>query len=214
MGTVSQVSPPAFHPERIFCLQFQSDYSSVDDDEGSLQITVMRTLEMRPVIVNILNTAIIMDKPLILMHSALDVMYQQPENASIQDHWDQDEEELYTNNSATFATCVFVPDRSDYNSSLGLAFLMLRKMKDCEKEGGKLLSLAYEINGFGAFAIMLFDSGYQSVYQQVKDRAIEHPELYVEPCFHTPVDVTPDTTPVRTFFQDRILITDVFNRIW
>ncbi|KAK0450276.1 hypothetical protein EV421DRAFT_1899787 [Armillaria borealis] len=72
---------------------------AVDDDEGSLQITVTRTLEMRPVIVNILNTAITMDKPLILMHSALDVMYQQPENASIQDHWDQDEEELYANNS-------------------------------------------------------------------------------------------------------------------
>ncbi len=31
----------------------------------------------------------------------LDDMYQQPENASIQDHWDQDEEELYANNSVT-----------------------------------------------------------------------------------------------------------------
>ncbi len=162
----------------------------------------------------------------------LDDMYQQPENASIQDHWDQDEEELYVNNSvlslylrpeqvmtftvdkATFATCVFVPDRSDFNSSLALAFSMLRKMKDCEKDGRKLLSLAYEINGFGAFAIMLFDGGYQSVYQQAKDRSIEHPKLYAEPCFHTLVEVIPDTAPVRTFFQDCILITDVFNHIW
>ncbi len=41
---------------------------AIDDDDGSLQITVTHTLEMRPVIVNILNTAITMNKPLILMH--------------------------------------------------------------------------------------------------------------------------------------------------
>ncbi|KAK0469424.1 uncharacterized protein EV420DRAFT_1472657 [Desarmillaria tabescens] len=133
---------------------------------------------------------------------------------SIQDHWDQEEEEIYANNSvltlylrpeqvmtfsidrAAFATCIFIPDRSDYNSSLALAFSMLGKMKDCQQEGGKVVSVAYEINGFGAFAILLFDRGYQNVYKKAKERAEEHPALHAEPCFHTPVSMTPDTAAV------------------
>ncbi len=112
---------------------------------GVYRSPVTCTLEMRPVIVNILNTAITMNKPLILMHvltaailgsefipwpsPCLTTCTSSLKTRPSRITGDQDEEELYANNSvlslylrpeqvmtftvdkATFATCVFVPDR-------------------------------------------------------------------------------------------------------
>ncbi|KAK0461845.1 uncharacterized protein EV420DRAFT_1640149 [Desarmillaria tabescens] len=219
-----------FNPQYIYCLRFKSDRSGVEDVDGSMHIIIARSLELKPIVVNILNIVARIEKPMLLINTLVSAML--PTDSCIQDKWEDYEEEVYANyaflslwlrpeqiipfkvQGSAFALCIFVPDQIEYNLSLGLAYAMLRAIKSSNDSNANVVSVAYEINRSGAFAIILLNEDYTETYWRVKSRAETQPNAFSEPCYGIPIAVTPDTPGTRASFQDRVLISSVVYRLW
>ncbi|KAK0433836.1 uncharacterized protein EV420DRAFT_1488931 [Desarmillaria tabescens] len=165
----------------------------MDDSTDDTVIVVSRTLEMKPVILNILNVAGSLAVPLSLMNVLVSAMVSK--RSVIFDIWEPEEAEIYMEHSflylwlrpeqvmttnidgAQIALCIFILDSSSFNPCLALGYAMLNIVKDYGKEG-VVVSVAYEVNSFGAYAILLLGDGFQASYDEARRMAKDSPETY------------------------------------
>ncbi|KAK0444488.1 hypothetical protein EV421DRAFT_1735277 [Armillaria borealis] len=190
---------------------------------------VSRMLEMKPVILSLLNAAGHLSNPLTMMNILVSAMVSK--SSIIHDIWEPEEAELYGEHSflhlwlrpeqvmttnvgdAQIAVCIFIPDLPSFNPCLALGFAMINFVKNYGKEG-IILSIAFEVNSFGAYAILLLGEGFESSYDEAKWKAKESPDTYGDVCHGAPMTVLPENNrAVRSFFQDWILILRIYTHL-
>ncbi|KAK0234502.1 hypothetical protein EDD85DRAFT_792541 [Armillaria nabsnona] len=173
----------------------------MDDSTDDTVVVVSRTLEMKPVILSVLNAAGQLSNPLVMMNILISAMVSK--NSIIHDIWEPEEAELYGEHSflhlwlhpeqvmttnvgdAEIAVCIFIPDLPSFNPCLALGFAMINFIKTYGKEG-IVLSVAFEVNSFGAYAILLLGKGFESSYDEAKRKAKESPDTHGDILFPRP----------------------------
>ncbi|KAK0196421.1 hypothetical protein F5146DRAFT_994364 [Armillaria mellea] len=201
---------------------------TLDDSANDTIVVVSRMLEMRPVILSVLNAARRMSDPLTMMNILVSAMVLK--TSIIHDNWEPEEAELYGEHSllhlwlhpeqvttnvgnAQIAMCIFIPDLPSFNPCLALGFAMINFVKTCG-ENGIVLSIAFEVNLFGAYAILLLGKGFKSLYDKAKKKARESPDTHRDVCHGAPMTVFPENNwVIRSFFQDRVLISRIYTHL-
>ncbi|SJL03182.1 uncharacterized protein ARMOST_06528 [Armillaria ostoyae] len=196
-----------------YCMRFLDDESSVRVEGNTLHITIAQLLSLRHVILRILNWSAEVHEINVLMNIMCTCL--KPVNTVLIEDcntlqasalsrdwvlflWLKPEEcSPFTTMGADYAIAIFIPfEKSSNNHYLSLSYALLRfvsrsAMIDGNQSKGNVVSIAYEFNKTGVFAILLLDGGFKYACEEAERAAQDYPEKYMASPHSIPMSTWP-----------------------